>query len=497
MKTSAAFCGPVLLIADRLRSEHLVICRANRTPSTRSLKSRRTSDSSHSVSTTKKALKQKKPSSKYVQHLNDQISNARKNDGYPQLGRSADSVRLDSLNLQPEVRSISWGTLSTRKHRNVVSYNLQLKQLCKNRELRVMLSLLKEMRRSGIQPDVFSYSSVLHCCRKNQAIDIATRVFRRMKRDGVEPDARTYSRMIAMYGQAKPPRAAEAHSVFQEMLLKFKPSSNTCNILLDACARGREVLRALSVYGKMKEINVQVDENTYLAMAKVYYNVRMFNEAIEMFRLMARSGIQSGAVSYTQLMHGLCKQGKFDLCLKTLDTMRETGVAPGRGTYHVLIAACGQIGDSGRAFEFFQEMETLGVGYDHHSYNALLFAFYCCNKMDEALQLYSSMISTTLEPNNISYRTMLRLAAKCNQASVIERVARDVEMSSSCTPSPATCAEIVAAAVACNDTTLAKRLCTKFRPNSKNTDEFYSIINRVLGRLGHQSSVEVLQELLD
>ena len=129
-----------------------------------------------------------------------------------------------------------------------------------------------------------------------------------------------------MFGHASPPRVRESFALFEDMRLAgFKPNGVTCNVLLDACARGKEVLCALKIYGYMKENNVKTDEMTFCAMSRVYMNVHMFGEAEEMLNLMARSGLNPSVVSYVTMMERMRKAGKNAEVIELFDRLCEHG----------------------------------------------------------------------------------------------------------------------------------------------------------------------------
>jgi len=362
----------------------------------------------------------------------------------PITGRDG-AAALDSA-VCPPVRRISWGTISNKPHRNVVSYNLQLKALCKAGNLDEMLVVMKDMDESGIQPDLMSYASVLHCCRKVGATDKAAEIMRTMRRSGIEPDQRIYTRMLSVYRNAKPPRVREAFSLLQEMRQSGHPlTTSSCNMVLESCANRREVMLALQVYGLMKEYNVKANEKTYHAMARLYNNVRMYDEAIEMYSLMVRSGIQLGPVSYTQMMHALSQTRRYDECFVTFQEMCAAGISPLLSTYNILITAAGCSGDFEKAEGFFAELYDQGLRSDRHTYNAFLFACLKSQKLERAIDAYENMGIDKVSPSCATYRTLIRLAAEVGDQAVLQRLVTDVRNDLSCVPSHATMVEIVSA----------------------------------------------------
>ncbi|KAA8491290.1 Pentatricopeptide repeat-containing protein [Porphyridium purpureum] len=235
-----------------------------------------------------------------------------------------------------EIRQIRWGKISSKPHRNIVSFNLELKQLSESADLNGMLRVLGRMRALGLVPDVVTYATCLQCCRKLGALNEASLLFERMAQEEVEPDQYVYSIMISIFGHASPPRVRESLALFEEMRnAGFRPNTVTCNVLLDACARGCEVLCALQVYGFMKENNVKFDEMTFCAMSRVYLGVHMFRDAEEMLKLMRRSGLTPSISSYNLLLERMRKAGKNQAALDLFERLcndDSAGVAISKGT---------------------------------------------------------------------------------------------------------------------------------------------------------------------
>jgi pentatricopeptide repeat domain-containing protein 1 len=248
-------------------------------------------------------------------------------------------------------------------------------------------------------PDVIAYTAAISGCSEAGEYEHAMSLINEMREEGIQPNVMTFSAVI-----------------------------NACATASAKLARRREVDDTSGRdYG-----NINVDGNYITSGLE---NVRIpMNKALKLLAAMKspRSSVTPNIVSYNAAIRacaeGLNLNGAFDL----LRQLKEDGLEPTIITYGSLMTACERVGDieaASKVFRMVKEEEGRNKrnssgggdgfnvddgsdGQEHIHANEIIYgaAISCCRKAREperALLLLRKMMSEKLEPNTVTFNTVI------------------------------------------------------------------------------------------
>ncbi|KAK3018323.1 hypothetical protein RJ639_002978 [Escallonia herrerae] len=197
----------------------------------------------------------------------------------------------------------------------------------------------------------------------------------------------------------------------------------------------RDFLSSHSVLSALVSTHDEPDVNAHVLswLLIIYGNLKMTQDAIQVFEHMRAKGFRPHLHACTVLLNSLVKERLTDMAWKAYKSMIKAGVDSNIYVFNVLILACCKSGDVEKAEELLGEMELKGIFPDLFTYNTLI-SLYCkkgmhyealcvqdrmerggvcpdivtVNELDEALRLRKEMEHKGLIPGVVTYNSILR-----------------------------------------------------------------------------------------
>jgi len=337
-----------------------------------------------------------------------------------------------------------------------VTYNTLVNGYCKVGNFHQALVLHSEMLRNGLSPDVVTYTSLINTMCKAGNLNRAMEFFDQMHVRGLRPNGVTYTSLINGFSQKG--FMDEAYRIWDEMIRSgFPPTIVTYNALLNGhCVSGRmeeaigllrgmegkglspdvvsystiiagfcryqELDRAFQMNAEMVEKGVSPDAITYSSLIQGLCEQRRLNEACDLFQEMLNKSLLPDEFTYTSLINGYCKEGDLNEALNLHDEMIKKGFLPDAVTYNVLINGLNKQARTREAKRlllklFYDESIPNGITYDtliescsdieFKSVVALIKGFCMKGLMNEADQVFESMIKRNQKPNEAVYNVII------------------------------------------------------------------------------------------
>ncbi|KAL3630311.1 hypothetical protein CASFOL_023295 [Castilleja foliolosa] len=182
------------------------------------------------------------------------------------------------------------------------------------------------------------------------------------------------------------------------------------NALLSACTDSKVYDRVPLYFSEFpSKFGFQPDKFSYGILIKAYCEMGQPEIAMEKLVEMEAKGLETGAVTFTTILHTLYKKGLVDEAVKFWDEMvNEKGVGLDVGCYNARLFHA----HSGKPEDvkgLIDEMINAGIKPDTVSYNYLI-TCYCENGMiDEAMKVYNEDIlkAKGRNPNAATFRTLV------------------------------------------------------------------------------------------
>ncbi|EYU32173.1 hypothetical protein MIMGU_mgv1a002389mg [Erythranthe guttata] len=323
----------------------------------------------------------------------------------------------------------------------IASCNALLTGLANNHDFARMNLLMKEMKESGIKPNIVTYGITINQLSKLRRLDEALEVLEQMRGGevGVEPDVVIYNTLIN--GLCKVGRQDEAgeidkgNELFEQMSKEgVEINVVTLNTLVDGMCKHGRVSSAMELFNNIREKGVKGNAVTYTVLITAFCNVNNIDRAMKLFDEMQENGCSSDAVVYYSLISGLCQAGRMDDATFVVSRMKEAGFCLDVVSYNILIGGFCRKNKLDKAAEMLKDMETAGVKPDRVTYNTLL-SFFCSNgDFKHAHKVMKKMIGDGLTPNVVTYGAMIQAYCTSNNIDAAMKIYTDMSSSSKVPP---------------------------------------------------------------
>lgn len=187
------------------------------------------------------------------------------------------------------------------------------------------------------------------------------------------------------------------------------------NALLRALCQERNMEDARTVYHQLKS-RFKPNTQTFNILLSGWKTIE---EARSFYDEMIQLGCRPDIVTYNTLLDALCKGMDMREAFKIVDEMRENECYPDVKTYTVLIGGLGLTGQHDRACKLLKEMTEYGCYPDAAVYNAIIKNFCMARKLSEGYRFLDEMVKAGIDPNPNTYNNFIRYyyrSSNCEEA---------------------------------------------------------------------------------
>jgi pentatricopeptide repeat protein len=316
----------------------------------------------------------------------------------------------------------------------------------------VAFEFLQEMRDKGIRPNGMTYSALIDVCGRCQRSDLALKGLRMLLRqkaqeqeemEHVEKDKSKYTIpnevgawTAAINACGKAGRLESAVKLFYAMPnFGVQPNTVTCGCLTDSLLRAGRTAETLDVLRYMKKKGIAPSEVMYTSlMTRAERLVQTENKQQGRYQQRSSGGTSSRFVEeddlvvmdeagdtkaievYTALMKSLVDgDGGGSSSSETAKIIKEKKAPKeiqSEDSNTLLL----------KVFLVFQEMKTAGAQPDLACYNALLKACARAGDVKHARDVLAQMQAAGLDPNDSSWRELIRAAGKAQRSELAESI---------------------------------------------------------------------------
>ncbi|KAL5730046.1 hypothetical protein ACHQM5_002920 [Ranunculus cassubicifolius] len=149
----------------------------------------------------------------------------------------------------------------------------------------------------------------------------------------------------------------------QEIFHKMRTEGlmNNAVKMFDALSKDGLTHEALELFGVIKDKGNMPDVVAHTAVIEAYANAGGYSkEALKVFLRMVSSGVKPNAYTYTVLIKGLAKDGKFKEVKKYVLEMMDKGMRPNAGTYVSVFEAFAKEEKLDEGKELVEQMKAKG-----------------------------------------------------------------------------------------------------------------------------------------
>ncbi|KAJ4884805.1 Pentatricopeptide repeat-containing protein [Raphanus sativus] len=197
--------------------------------------------------------------------------------------------------------------------RTVKSFNAALKVLTFKPDLHVIQDFLLRAPEHGVVMDAVSFNIAIKSLCEMGFLDKASLVLKEMEKSGLEPDVVTYTTLISAFYKQED-RYVVGNGLWNRMVLKgCRPNLTTFNVRIQFLVNRGRAWDANDLLLLMPKLQMEPDGVTYNMVIKGFFVAGFPEMAERVYTAMHGRGCKPNVKIYQTMIHYLCKAGKFDL----------------------------------------------------------------------------------------------------------------------------------------------------------------------------------------
>ncbi|XP_022133878.1 pentatricopeptide repeat-containing protein At3g58590-like [Momordica charantia] len=303
--------------------------------------------------------------------------------------------------------------------------------------------LLLEMLRFGYRPNEFTFSAIIRTLLASELLQIHCLIIRMgyeendyvssslassYAKHGLISDFLTYvsdsnkqpsvvlSNIIAGYHN----RVGRYGETRKLLYLLEEPDIVSWNILIEACAKTSNYIKALVLFKCMLMLQIYPDNYTFISLLSVCAKLCNLALGSSVHGIIIKTSPSCRDTFMCNLlidMYGKC--GSIGCALKIFDKVEDRNLI----TWTILISILGLHGDAYEALERFAEMELSGFRPDEVALGAVLTACKHGGLVKEGMELFSKMkVKYGIEPEMNHYQCLVDLLSSHGHAAGVEKL---------------------------------------------------------------------------
>lgn len=303
-------------------------------------------------------------------------------------------------------------------------FNIRIKEEISKRENLDPFSVIEDMKRMNLKPDITTFNTLLDICFEKNQQDIAFSFFTYMKnldRDQInhssfQVDVISYNTMIkGLCLQISDRNEEEDNDLILKRLLtileelqnsSIHPNEITFNTVLDACVKAGEMDLAFQFFDEMRESGLQPDNFTYATMIKGIKNHQIgsqkdYKETGSKHRKIKMSNSENSSLDKVFEILTSCNQGKY--------------VKPDEILFNCVMDACIKFKNLPKAVEVYNEMINMELQPSSITYGILIKGFGNEKQFDGVMKMCDNMMRERIRINEATYGCLIDACIKCEK----------------------------------------------------------------------------------
>ncbi len=135
------------------------------------------------------------------------------------------------------------------------------------------------------------------------------------------------------------------------------------------------------------------------------------SKASSVFSNWLRTGNEVSVSTWTTIMSANMKHGNAKEALALFNQMQHNGQVPDHNAFVVALAACADTKDLVQAKKLYEQFTRAKLKHTTELYTALIDCYGKCKELSSALALFNEMKQNNVQPNSITYLTLLTILA--------------------------------------------------------------------------------------
>ncbi len=344
-------------------------------------------------------------------------------------------------------RSLEWGK---QVHAQIIEAGFEsdlrvgtalINMYAKCRCIKEAFEVFENMQHEGVELDEITYISILNACANPADLKWGRHIHDCIRTSGFDTDVRLGNALIGMY--IKCGSKEEAFEVFHDMQQKGMTSNRiTYMSILNACSSPSALDWGMQVDAQIKKFGFDSDICVCNALIGMYVKCESNEGAMKVFQHMLQKAVQPDKITYMSILNACASPAALDFGKQVHFHIRSSQFETDLAVGTALINMYAKCGGNEEAFDVYHRMQEEGVDLNMVTYICILKACtrpvaldwgkqvhshimksglqYClrvatalinmytkCGVSEEAFTVYHQMLQEGVEPDNITYLSIL------------------------------------------------------------------------------------------
>jgi len=306
-----------------------------------------------------------------------------------------------------------------------------IRALAQAAEAEKALSVLGQMKAAGHEPDAAVYAAVMRACAARGRLENTVKLMEEMEKEGVAPELPNVAAVL----QGCDRKADSERAVMMLRALpkyNLSPTTLTYNMAMSACAKGGDVGLVKDLLAEMDQgsDDIKPDIVTLNTVLDAYKRAHAWEDLLEFLLEMENArNMPPDTVSVNTAIKACKDEGQFDIAFQLFEGMGARGLVPDSVSYTEIISACGKSQDWERAQAVFEAAKQSPLALNTFIYNAMVGAAVACGEAETALNLIKDMRSEGLNPDIVTFTTVMTMCTKLEEWEAVLFLASELEAS--------------------------------------------------------------------
>ncbi|URE16031.1 PPR repeat [Musa troglodytarum] len=339
------------------------------------------------------------------------------------------SVQL-RLNKQwdPIVSVCEWILYKSSFHPDVLCYNLLIDAYGQKLQHKKAESVYLQLLEAQCIPTEDTYALLLRAYCTCGLLEKCEAVLTEMRKNGTPPGAVVYN--AYMDGLLKGRNTVKAVEIFQRMKSdRCRPSTDTYTMMINLYGKANQSATALKVFDEMKTEKCKPNICTYTALINAFARDGLCEKAEEIFEELQEAGHEPDVYAYNALMEAYSRAGFPFGSYEIFTLMQHMGCEPDRASYNIMVDAFGRAGLHEESEAVFEELKQQGMTPTMKSHMLLLSAYSKAGNIPKCELIMNQMHKSGLKPDTFALNSMLNAYGRVGRFEKMEEVLTAMENS--------------------------------------------------------------------
>lgn len=318
--------------------------------------------------------------------------------------------------------------------RSVHSWNAMVAGYAQNGHVDKAFKLLRQMQQEGLHPDRTTFMSFLNACKSLDALELGREVHSQVTKAGLLSDVRLGNSVLNMYakcgsveeawkvfdkmerktviswtmmigGYAESGRSQAAFDMFQKMQQEgVEPNQITYMSILNAFSTPAALEWGKAVHAHITNAGYESDTIVGTALVKMYAKCGSYKDCRQVFEKLVNRDL----IAWNTMIGGLAEGGCWEEASEVYHQMQREGIMPNKVTYVSILNACVNSAALHWGKEIHSRVMKAGFMSDVSVANALISMYFRCGSTKDARLIFDRMIRRDV----ISWTAMIGGLAK-------------------------------------------------------------------------------------